>query len=196
MSGVGIRPDALLRPLLLAGWGVFWRDPEPMFSLSDDCDGLMTEYVEPRALLALRGATEGSRYSESAVEERVCCGVAERCVFRRAIAAQRKDEQTRSDNDVCSCPGGGGSQDAAVRWPSAISRGKCGPSSSRVTAPTRTPVNQWGSRRFELRPVPTFRSSRNQRSLVYSSVLSPRSARVIGSSTDHLSMLGTHGQRW
>lgn len=80
-----MRPDALLRPFLFAvGEGVLSRDPEFIFSLSDDWDGLITEYVEPRAVLPWRGATEGSRYKESTVEARAW-GVAERWVLRRAM---------------------------------------------------------------------------------------------------------------
>jgi len=52
--------------------------------------------------VALRGATEGSRYKESTVEERVCCGVAERCVFRRAIwfVAGGRERDTGSERGV------------------------------------------------------------------------------------------------
>ena len=82
---MGIRPDALLRPFLFeVGEGVLSRDSSPIFSLSDDWDGLRTEYVEPRVVLPWRGATEGSRYRESTVEARVW-GVADRWVLRRAM---------------------------------------------------------------------------------------------------------------
>jgi hypothetical protein len=83
VSGKVVRADAPLRSLLSGrGYSRIIRVRRSPYPTSTD--GLSTEYID-RAFQFLRGDTDGSRYDEAAVEERVCCSVTEKCVSKRAI---------------------------------------------------------------------------------------------------------------